>query len=307
MTERHRPGYRKPKEFILLFNSHLRRFAGGTLLGLATLGASGAGMLAHPASAAEALALVKSLVTCGTTTACVSGTNTKSGPGIAGTSAKGTGVSGISTGNTDVMGSSNATNGDGVFGQTKAFGSGVDGYSPHGYGVFGGSSDGFGMYGSTGGNGTGAYGSSVSGIGVWGHSLNAYGVVGSGVVGGDFTGSNAGLVGQAGVSGAYPLMLRDQNDDLVLWVNSSGALIGSASGSGANGIGADFSGTSMGIVGRAPVGGYPLDLTDANGNQVFSVDALRERFVSRRFVQLRASGRRSDGEVVQSENDAANR
>jgi hypothetical protein len=119
-------------------------------LGVATLGVATAATLpSHPALAAWALAKAQSLVTCASTAACVTGTNTGSGCGVLGTSTSGIGVTGNSSTSVGVVGSSTSDNGlygwsrtsdaiegqsyanDAIFGETMSpTKSGVVGYSP---------------------------------------------------------------------------------------------------------------------------------------------------------------------------------
>jgi hypothetical protein len=212
-------------------NHRVRRIAGRTSLGLVMLGAGAAALAAtHPAAAAGALGAVFNVVTtCSTTTACITGKNTKSGTGVLGSSAKGTGVQG--TGGTGVSGSSpsgygvygttKSGNGIGVIGYATGSGTGTYGFSQSNYALEGVTSDGYGLYADAYGSGSGVYISADTG----------YGLI-------DYT------------SGSVPIYAR----------NSAGN-------------GADIEGTYIGIIGRAPAsGGFPLVLTDENGNNLFYVD-----------------------------------
>ncbi len=78
----------------MVVNNRLRRNAGMSSLGVASLGVAALGAATaaslaatHPAAAAAAVKSIASIVTCATTSACVSGINTASGPGVSGTSA----------------------------------------------------------------------------------------------------------------------------------------------------------------------------------------------------------------------------
>jgi|GEM_PF-1293435 len=119
-------------------------------------------------------------VTCATTTACVIGTNTSSGPGVQGTSSLGKGVVGQTKRN-----STSSTNGQaGVLGQDLSTSglndTGVNGTSVRGVGVLGSSS-----------SNAGVSGISTSGSGVRGTSSST-----SGVIGTTSTGTQA-ILGQA--------------------------------------------------------------------------------------------------------------
>ncbi len=162
-----------------------------------------------PAYAAGTLARIESAVSCATSGACVSGSNTTSGPGVSGTSAKGYGVEGVSTSNDGLKGISTSSNG--LSGSSKsAFG--AKGISSTSYGVYGASVTGGGVYGETSStkvkqagvmgvdrssNGTandGVYGTVTNGgWGVEGTSLN-------GASGGGVTGHSSTAIGVAGES-----------------------------------------------------------------------------------------------------------
>lgn len=182
-----------------MFSSdYVRRIVGGTsmpmrVFGITVAGAVGLGAVTHPGIAAAAISALNTAVTCSTTSACVSGTNTKSGPGVSGTSSSGAGVTATSTsGNgviattssgTGVSGTSKSAHGvngisttsSGVFGSTTSGAAGVLGQTVSSYGVFGDAS-------STSIITSGVYGSSYQGYGVYGQSLHGdgYGVEGDG-------------------------------------------------------------------------------------------------------------------------------
>src|SRR5215472_4945638 len=111
---------------------------------------------------------------CSTTTACVEGDNTSSGPGVKGTSAKGHGVVGTTkskgtqtTAHAGVLGQDLQTGIGGVFND------GVEGTSTDGTGVFGSST-----------NSAGVEGISPNGTGVGGMGgSNNFGVIGQAAVG----------------------------------------------------------------------------------------------------------------------------
>lgn len=111
------------------FEKQRRRIAGGNAVGIAVLATATAGALAavtHPVAASAALDALSSAVSCATSAACVSGTNSSSGPGVAGTSAKGAGVQGKSTSGSGV--SASATSGTAVSAISTS-GNAVYGYS----------------------------------------------------------------------------------------------------------------------------------------------------------------------------------
>ncbi len=106
------------------FNQRKARVARVVAYGAVTLGAAATiAAQTHPAAAAEIFAAVNSAITCATTGACVSGTNTKGGYGVEGTSKAGYGVFGLSKGT-----------GTGVFGGAQS-GWGMYGYSNKNDGV----------------------------------------------------------------------------------------------------------------------------------------------------------------------------
>ena len=155
--------------------------------------------------------------------------------------------------------SGTSSNGDGVDGNSSGSGDGVFGSSTSGTGVSGysESDSGTGVYGFNFGGGTGVYASTSSGAGLYGDALSGYGV-------------------QAHTSRG-PEALTAFND---------------------SGDGSDIRGTYIGMIGRAPAsGGYPLVLTDSNGNDLFQVDgAGNVAFTG----QLQTLARTSGGGTVQS-------
>jgi hypothetical protein len=202
---------------------------------------------AHPASASTLIDRIASLVTCGTTKACVAGTNTSSGPGVAGSSKSGVGVSG---------------------------------YSVSDAGVYGSSSSGLGVYSVSGGSAV--YGISLSDAGVAGYSSSVTGVQGftdTGVAG-VFQSGGVNAVTVANTNATNPFtanaftatIVGDSND----LVNDTRAVMGVNQ----NGDGADFSGSYIGIVGRAPAAGYPMDLVTPNGDDLVLVDGAGNALIS---------------------------
>jgi hypothetical protein len=227
----------------VLVHLRIRRIAGGTLLGAGVLGTSVTGLLcaAHPAAAAAALAAVQSAVTCTTTglTACVSATNTSSGIGILGTSNTGSGMRGTSTFNNGVQGQSNT--GLGVLGQSTSGFAGVAGTSP-----------------STG----------VIGFG----SVGVYGLVpgaGYGIFGNAPAGSGVRADGNSGI--ALRAASKNSGTAVDVFSESGNGLLAKGFGA-AGGVGVVALGGNVSLKGTAPVDGFPLRLTNANGNVVFSVD-----------------------------------
>jgi hypothetical protein len=248
----------------------------------------------HPAAYAAALASVESAVTCATSSACVSGTNTSSGPGVSGTSSSGYGVSGTSKSNDGVKAISTSSNGVSAS-STSSFG--VKGVSYSSYGLYGSTSYGSAaIFGSAGGGSTGVYGlsgygdgvngiSNGSGDGVYGYSASGTGIVGyaaastgTGIYG-YTSGSGSGVYAQSAAgSGLY----ATSNTGVGLYANSSsGYGLQSHTSTGPEaltafndgGNGSDIRGHYIGMIGRAPAsGGYPLVLTDSNGNDLFQVD-----------------------------------
>ncbi len=247
------------------------RSSGNLVIGAAVVALTGGGLAAatHPAVAAATFAAVAGTVTCATTgtTACESYTNTSSGIGIYGTSKNGTAVRAASTSNYGLK--STSASADAIYGQVTSSSAtasaGVYGTSPSGYGVYGQSTDdnGIGVYGlsnsyigvlagTKSGTGTGVYAASVSGSGVAAYTSKGNALYADGI------NSGTGVYATSGTG---------------IGVDSQTAGGVAFNGRNANGNGADIEGTYIGIIGRAPAsGGYPLVLTDPNGNDLFQVD-----------------------------------
>ncbi len=230
-----------------------------------SLGATAAAAIASPALAQSALHVVQSLVTCGTSRACVSGNNTGSGAGVAGSSANGNGVTGYTKAtlseNAAVYGNSNGT-ATGVYGESS-LGYGMRaknrGSSGIGLGAVGG---GFGVYGSS-NRGGGVFGASSSGTGVSAVSIAGYGLDAQ-------SSTNAAIHAYNSTSGPAVAALATAGN--ALYANTShgsGAMITTN-----DGYGADIYGTIVGIAGSALAGTstYPLLLTDSSGHNLFYVD-----------------------------------
>jgi hypothetical protein len=259
----------------MTINDRARRTAGLVFLGIGALGASGAAFFTQngPARASVSVGLLATPISCSATgsTACFNVTNTKTGAGIAGTSSAGAGIRGTSTSGTGVKAVSQSSygvtghsstgpaavfgtmdNGLGVLGSVTASGTGVMGTSTNGYGV----------YGSTTGNGIGVVGYQASaGTGLYGFANSGYGVNASTSTGYALN-ANAASTGTAlyATSGTgYGLIARTGGSVAVYGRNTSGN-------------GADFEGSYIGLLGRSPTTGFPLTLTDSNGNNLFYVD-----------------------------------
>ncbi len=217
-------------------------FAGAAIAGLAAT---------HPARAASVLASVTSAVSCATTTACVSGTNTSNGPGVEGTSKSSYGVEGVSTSNDGLKGissTSNGISGSSTSSKTTAFG--VKGESPY-IGVFGESSKGGGVYGE------------APAFGVMGIETSTGSSFAAGVVGLTPSG-NTDAIGVYGVSNeAGPI--EGSSTGVEGQTKDGYGVVGTASGDGAgvegdsfdyygvlgnsyNEVGGDFTGGSYGVI-----------------------------------------------------------
>lgn len=130
-----------------------------------------------------------SITSCASTAACTGGTNTSTGPGVAGVSSLGKGVTG-----TTKFASTSSTNGQfGVYGQDSStsgtFDIGVYGLSVRGIGVSGKSSSNYGVRGT-----------STSNFGVVGQGSR--GVYGTGPIGVYGTGTSRGVSGNVTATGA---------------------------------------------------------------------------------------------------------
>jgi hypothetical protein len=287
----------------MLFNQRKSRIACGLSLGAVTLGAAAAiAAQTHPAAAAGILAAVNSAITCATTAACVSGTNTANGPGVKGTSNAGYGVFGLSNGTgtgvfggahsgwgmygysnqndgvegvstnlngveglsyatngtaVGVKGSTNSGSGDGVWGTVSGGGTGVEGDSGKGIGVYGGGGSEGVIGASSGGHGVEAqtdYGTALSGFASEG--LGLYVNNGSG---------DGGVISSGGVGAGLDVFNNSPDYPAVYGINSGGGY----------GYGGHFSGNYGGVWGEAPAGGFPIVATNAaqpHPQTVFYVD-----------------------------------
>lgn len=252
------------------------RHGGAMLLGIGVLGIGATSFLTVTNSVGamnRIRAAAATPISCSArgSAACLTVTNTSFGAAIVGTSDEGPAFRGQSISSYGVKGTSSSNYG--VYGQTTSGGAGVFGTMTSGTGVFG-----------TGG-GTGVEGSSGSGYGVYGTTTSGNG---DGVVG-NMPGGGTGLYGSSS-SGYGAEAFSDTGGALLAQADSSGtaAYISSSTGygviakTGGNiavygrntaGNGADFEGTYVGLLGRAPAsGGFPLTLTDENSNDVFYVD-----------------------------------
>lgn len=153
----------------------------GTLLPLATISVRTSSITPY------------AVTSCSSTAACTGGTNSSTGPGVAGVSALGKGVTGTTTFN-----STTSTNGQyGVYGQDSStsgtFDAGVYGLSVRGVGVSGKSTSGYGVRGTSSGT-----------IGVYGISSTTIGVYGSGPTRGVWgAGGPIGVYGNGTKEGVY--------------------------------------------------------------------------------------------------------
>lgn len=245
------------------------------------------------------------ITACSTTAACIGGTNSGTGAGVAGASSGGKGVTGTTT-----FASTSTTSQYGVYGQdsstTGSFDAGVYGLSVRGigvsgkstsnYGVRGTSSSGVAVYGTSAtnmgvvGNGStrGVYGTTAasSGIGVYGNSSTYIGVYGRGAFG--LYGSGTSYGAYASTSSGYGGYFSSSSGTAAQGSSATGTGVYASSSTGyglqahtggsvgayvtnSNGNGGDVTGTYIGLVARAPSGGFPLVATDSSGNNVFYV------------------------------------
>ncbi len=240
----------------------------------------------HPAAyAASAFATVASAVSCATSGSCVSGSNTSSGPGVSGTSAKGYGVEGISTSNDGLKGISTSSNGLSAS-STSSYG--VKGESSTNYAVYAASKSGGGVLATTSNT------SDTKQAAVTGNDLSTNGSDNDGVLG-TVTNGNYGVEGtsgddaRGGVAGSatsgvgvraasnsgQALVAQSTSDEALFAMTSSGHEAAEiANRGGAVGLVAE-----AGIVAIQGIGlghGDPLMLQTSNGSQtstVFYVDA----------------------------------
>ena len=213
---------------------------------------------------------------CATTTACLEGDNTSTGPGVKGTSTKGHGV----VGTTKAKGTTSSH--AGVLGQDLQTGGGklnvgVEGTSTNGIAVFGLST-----------NFAGVVGESTTGLGVSGSGTT--GVFGDGTVGMDGFGSNEGVEGDSSTSGdAFfangigGLLFRgnnSQSQDVFLVddagdvldsgaVESVGAVISDSEVAGLTGVFGDPATVNVGLNGEGLIEGV-VGTNSATGDAIFA-------------------------------------
>ncbi len=209
----------------------------------------------HPAAyAASAFASIASAVSCATTGACISGTNTSSGPGVSGTSAKGYGVEGTSTSNDGLKGISTSSNG---LSATSSSSYGVKGESSTSYGVYASSASGGGVYGVTSATKT-------KHAGVMGVDNSTNGSMNDGVFG-TVTNGGWGVEGESG-DGA-----------------SGGGVVGGATtATGVEGFSQGYGGTG--------VAGYAYDDKDGSGVYGSGYDAVVAQSFNELFAGENSSG-----------------
>jgi hypothetical protein len=268
-----------------MVGSRIVHGTGKASLSIAILGGAAAATLAalHPVAAQSMLAKAVQTVTCATKVACVSGSNTGSGAGVAGTSVNGPGLHGSSTSGIGLTANSSSNfgisgisttgpagvagstpNGIGVYGFTTgtANGTGVSGYSPHGVGVFGSTDgDGYGVAARM-SSGVGLSGAAGSGTGLFATSQSGYGAVIMSVSGG-------------------ALMAQSSSNNAIYGTTSGSA--SAVVGRAASASGGDFGGSgqgSIGVSGRAPTNGFPIVATDNDGNNLFYVDGTGDVYYS---------------------------
>jgi hypothetical protein len=199
------------------------------------------------------------VTTCTSGSPCKQYTNDGTGPGLEGTTGKGTGLKGVATGKGEgVLGTSN--NGNAVDGQAVN-GSGVNGFSSNGAGVAGGST-----------NGNGVFAISFGGDGVYGQADGGSsfdGVLGSS------SGSGYGVLGISYT--ANPAMYAEAGTGDAVYANADGGI--AVHGFNANGNGSDISGSYIGDLARTPTGtGFPLVAADEVGNDLFFIDSAGDVF-----------------------------
>lgn len=206
-----------------------------TSLGAVILAGTGATALAltHPAAVQAAVQAAVTLVTCSSTGACITGSNSSSGYGVLGLSTTGRGVWGESTSSgTGTYGSS--LNGTGTWG-ASTYGNAIQGSSFSGTALYGVSSTGAGLFAETaetsGYSGAAAYVTANSGYGLvaysngypalFGYNLNNSGNSAS-EIGGEIIGNHIGLDAEAPASGGYPIVARDTSGNDLFYVNGLG-------------------------------------------------------------------------------------
>jgi hypothetical protein len=231
----------------MIVDRAFRRAAGvGGLIAAVT---GGTVIAVHPAASA-ALAALQSAVTCATSTACVEGDNTGSGPGVTGTSAKGTAI--IATGVSGLT--ANATSGNGVT-VTTSTGYGVNALSKSGIGIKGTSyaqvaiegvgNSSFGVEGQTSAGQAAVYGKSSTsgGYGVWGQMSGT--TSGTAVYGSATYGTGVEGVVANGGFGLYGTSTSGYGDGVVGYVSGSGNGVAGTTSTGAGVEGTADSGAAL--------------------------------------------------------------
>jgi hypothetical protein len=214
------------------------RFLSATMIGLvASAAALFGGALLAPALAQDAYQSIGNIVTCGTTAACVAGTNSAKGPGVQGISTKGDGVVGQTKFKSTV-----SLSHSGILGQdlsTSIYGAGVRGTSTTGTGVYASSS-----------SGAAVVGRSTSAAGVLGQSTPANGVTATSV-------SSDGILSVTGFGGGA----STAHSGVAGFDNST---------SGGTNYGVFGGSTSgIGVAGGSP-DGYGVQATSINGDGLFA-------------------------------------
>lgn len=215
---------------------------------------------------------------CSSNAPCQTYHNSGAGAGLAGTTAKGIGLVGTATTTGNAI-SASSVKGTAV--NVKAVdGYGIDSNSTNGIGIFGASTSQIGVYAS-----------SFYSTALWADSANDIGVfaLGEGNQPGVFAQSyqSYGLEARADFGAAVfavmdsgqsaPALIAEGANGDAMDVYGDGAL--GAYINNANGDGTDIRGTYIGIIGRAPAsGGFPIALTDQDGNNLFWVDGAGDVF-----------------------------
>jgi hypothetical protein len=211
-------------------------------------------------------AVVATLTTCSSTSACIGGTNSGSGPGVAGASRSGNGVTASSTSSNAILATNNTANHATILAQQSGAGtaiagaankgSGVSGTATTGTGVSGTSTSGTGVSGSA-TTGTGVYGTSKSGSGVIAASTSSYAILAS-----NKTATQATILASQQGSGTAIIGGANKGFGVVGSATSGTGVEGSAtSGPGVQGI----SSTGAGVSGRTATGEAGVLGSTANG------------------------------------------
>ena len=252
--------------------------------------------------AAGALRAEITSVSCSATTACVIGNNAGTGPGVSGTSEKGPGVIGTSTSSYGMLatstsgigfaseaGSGNAiyaTNSSAnptIYAAQSGTGTALAGVTQAGTGVSGTSIRGPGVA-ATSTYGPAVVATSQNDEAIYAYSANDTAVVVNanqsntpeGTASGAYAFSNTGDAIDARTTSGYGVYANNETSGTAVYAATRSGL-GLYSNS-ANGNGLDASGSYIGIIGRAPSGGYPIVATDTSGNDLFWVDSAGDIF-----------------------------